>query len=130
MQFPSRGLLTRAGRTIEVIARSIIPGQRRLRAIVKSRMGGSLVFNAIWLASQLRRREDPDDLTMSPEQSASITGEQDNSAAENSILETVVSLPQQDILTWGVWNDQLYDELGMSWDRQDFQIFSGTTDPF
>ncbi|KAI9666510.1 MAG: hypothetical protein M1821_004446 [Bathelium mastoideum] len=130
MQFPSRGLLTRAGRTIEVIARSIFPGQRRLRAIVKSRMGGSLIFNAIWLASQLRRREDPDDLTVSPAQSVSIADGQDNSTAENNTLETVVSLPQQELFPWGVWDDQLYDDLGISWDGQVFQPFSDTTDLF
>jgi hypothetical protein len=130
MQFPSRGLLTRAGRTIEVIARSIVPGQRRLRAIVKSRMGGSLIFNAIWLASQLRRREDPDDLTVSPVQSTSMVGGQNNSAAENNTLETMVTLPQQEFFPWGIWNDQLYDDLGITWDGQGFQTFSSATDPF
>lgn len=130
MQFPSRGLLARAGRTIEAIARSIVPSQRRLRAIVKSRMGGSLIFNAIWLASQLRRREDPDDLTVSPAQSASIASGQDNSDAENYTLETVVSLTPEEFFPWGIWDDQLYDDLGISWDGQVFQTFSGTTDPF
>lgn len=131
MQFPSRGLLTRAGRTIEVIARSIIPGQRRLKPIVKSRMGGSLIFNAIWLASQLRRREDPDDLTVSPAHSVLVSGgPNDGSAAENNTLEAIAPLPEPDIFPWGVWNDQLYDDLGINWEGQGFQPFSGTIDPF
>ncbi|PVI01779.1 hypothetical protein DM02DRAFT_704147 [Periconia macrospinosa] len=131
MQFPSRGLLTRAGRTIEVIARSIVPGRRRLKPIVKSRMGGSLIFNSIWLVSQLRRREDPDDLTVSPAQTVSEAGGQnDNAAVESSTLEAMVSLPEPEFFPWGIWNDQLYDDLGINWEGQGFQGFSGTIDPF
>lgn len=134
MQFPSLGLITRAGRTIEVIARSIVPGQRRLEPIVKSRMGGSLVFNALWLASQLRERGDPDDLSVAHVQGVhGIAGRQDNgdSAAEREILETAVAHgPQYEVFPWGVWNDQVYDELEMSWDGQVLQTSSGAMYPF
>ncbi|OAL47241.1 hypothetical protein IQ07DRAFT_134475 [Pyrenochaeta sp. DS3sAY3a] len=133
MQFPSRGLLTRAGRTIEVIARSIVPGQRRLEPIVKSRMGGSLVCNALWLASRLRGRGDPDDLSVALGQEVyGVGGRQDDGggAAEREGLEAVGFGSQVEVFPWGVWDDGVYDELGMSWDGQVLQTSSGTMYPF
>jgi hypothetical protein len=119
-QFSSRKELVRAARTLEVFGRSVVPGQRRIRTMVKTRMGASLNYNAIWTVAKLRGREfDPES-----EVSASVTVEPAAVAAESAnnldLLSTNSRInPAYDTLfPWGVWDDATYDQLGFAFNEQ------------
>lgn len=56
-QHHSREEFQRAARTLEVLSRAMVLGGRRIKSTVKSGMGASLNYNAIWTAASLRGSE-------------------------------------------------------------------------
>ncbi|KAF1998843.1 hypothetical protein P154DRAFT_621331 [Amniculicola lignicola CBS 123094] len=119
-QFTSRTEFDRAARTIEVLARSIVPGDRRIETIVKTRMGASLHYNAIWTAAKLRGR------LHVPELVGAIAASEDPIGSSIG----VDTLQLDPIFPWGIWDDTAYDELGLGLDDQSFAAFPGPMGPF
>jgi hypothetical protein len=138
-QFRSRAEIIRAAHTIEVLGRAVVPGQKRIKTVVKMRMGASLSYNAIWAAATLRGREfDPEYTTTMSAAASSMNrhiGEHapnisSTATAGNELpctgtpFGTAVEPP----FPWGLWNDAIYDELG--WDAQLFPGLSSGMNPF
>ena len=121
-QYPSRKEISRAARRLEVLGRSIVPGQRRIQTMIKTRMGASLNYNAIWTVAKLRGREfDAEfDAEFEPkvdpkyDVSASIIGGPTDLQFADSRLP-----PAYDTnFPWGVWDDATYDQLGFNVNEQ------------
>lgn len=119
-QFQSRREFQRAARTLEVLARSVVPGERRIKTMVKTRMGASLHYNAVWAAAQLRgRQHDPEFVVIVPPPQAQIEAD---SLANVSELEP--------LLPWGIWDDAAYDDNMFTLEPQLFSGFSAPMDLF
>ncbi|KAJ4364955.1 hypothetical protein N0V83_008571 [Neocucurbitaria cava] len=125
-QYVSREEVLRAADTIEVLGRSVVPGERRIKTIVKTRMGGSLNYNAVWTASKLRGRQHDPEFTVAasaPEERiesnplVDVLGVMDNTGATSSSLDagTPLVLGPDFVFPWGIWDDAAYDglELGL-----------------
>ena len=121
-QYPSRKEVSRAARRLEVLGRSIVPGQRRIQTMIKTRMGASLNYNAIWTVAKLRSREF--DAQFDPEFEPESDPKYDVSASvmvEPTALQSVdLRVPAAyDInFPWGVWDDATYDQLGFNFNEQ------------
>jgi hypothetical protein len=112
-QFLSREEFLRAARTIEVLARSVVPGERRIKTMVKTRMGASLNYNAIWTAAKLRGREHDPEFTVA----ASTSGE------SVEVYPLMNSMDSESVFPWGIWDDAVYDELMLGLDDQSLPGF-------
>lgn len=119
-QFLSREESLRAAYTIEVLARSVVPGERRIKTIVKTRMGASLNYNAVWTASKLRGHQDNPEFTVA----ASASGGPIES------LPLVNALDSEPVFPWGIWDDAAYDELMLELNDQSFSEFPAPMDLF
>jgi hypothetical protein len=109
-QFHTRQEFQRAACTLEVLARYVVPGERRIKTIVKSRMGASLNYNAIWTAASLRGGE--------VEQESVVTG-----AAAQEGIETYFASDTFDLnagFPWGFWDGTGLDDDVMG---ETYQLF-------
>ncbi|KAF2662881.1 hypothetical protein K491DRAFT_672723 [Lophiostoma macrostomum CBS 122681] len=111
-QFHSREEFQRAARTLEVLARAVVPGGRRIKTIVRTRMGASLNYNAVWTAAELRGRQHDPGFTV----------------AASAALEPIERYPlvsasaPENVFPWGAWDDAAYDENAFGLEPQ---LFSG-----
>jgi len=134
-RFPCVAQKVRAARTIELLGRTIVPDRGRMVTHVKSRMGASLVYNAIWTASELRgRMNDPEWSTSaattpqviqdSPiststalpaptiHESYSVAGlDASSSSFDISSQPLPQNFPFEQQFPWGIWSDSLFDAL-------------------
>lgn len=140
-QFVSREEILRATRTIEVLGRSIVPGERRVKTMIKTRMGASLSYNAIWTAAKLRGREQDPEYTVTP----STSGAQVDAGPGTDTLEDLGSMAMEQVPTtssiplvpafeqafpWGIWDDAAFDELGFQLDEHTFPGLTGSMNNF
>lgn len=127
-QYRSREEIIRAADTIEVLGRSVVPGERRIKTIVKTRMGGSLNYNAVWTAAKLRGRQHDPEFTVA----ASAPEEPIESNPLVSALEVMGSTPllSDFVFPWGIWDDAAYDGLYLGRDDQLFSASSAPMDLF
>ena len=113
-QYPSRKEISRAARRLEVLGRSVVPGQRRIQTIIKTRMGASLNYNAIWTIAKIRGREFDSEFDPEPGVSASFAVEPTALHPPDSRLPP----PYDTNFPWGVWDDATYDQLGFAFNEQ------------
>lgn len=140
-QFSSREEICRAVRTLEVLGRSVVPGQQRMKTIVKTRMGASLCYNAIWTASTLRGREHDPEYTVTSSgpgeeshvhSSSNLSGFLDSATtgSEHSNASRAIPPALEPFFPWGIWDNAAYDQLGFGLDYQSLSGFSGAMDIF
>jgi hypothetical protein len=109
----------RAARTLEVLARFVVPGARRMKNIVRTRMRTSLNYNAIWTAVSLR---DSGVDSVSTVASAA-PGKDTESYPNTNALDLNSAFP------WGLWADATFDESALDPTYQLFSDFPMTIDP-
>jgi hypothetical protein len=119
MQYHTREEFQRAARTLEVLARFVVPGERRIKTIVKSRMGASLNYNAIWTVASLRGGEADDAFTNIA------------TAPQTGTIEPCVNTDTFDVnsaFPWGLWDDVTFEESVLGATYQLFSDFSMSMD--
>jgi hypothetical protein len=135
VRFPSTPQIIGAAKNLEVLGRTIIPDQGRMVTIVKTRLGASLLYNAIWTAGYLRgRHNDPEFSTTvstpsQPTDSLASTNElhsmtNSSTVAANLDVDSLLSEDLAPDFPWGVWDDALFDALGYDWYWQPGQDIS------
>ena len=140
-QFLSMEEVLRAAHTIEVLGRSVVPGQKRIKTMVRTRMGASLNFDVIWLAAKLRGREHDPEFTLNASTSkepgdsypgVSVSKNLGNTTVENGppITSAPFSSEFSECFPWGIWDDAVYDELRLGLDHQPFSDFPNLLDNF
>jgi hypothetical protein len=120
--------LVSTAKIIEVLGRTIIPGQGRIVNKVKTRMGASLTYNAIWTAAKLRGKEqDPDFSVTALRLNA---GNESPSVADRTINkdhdfvepsdDTFITSEQH--FPWGVWDNDAFDAIW--WNQWELETLS------
>jgi hypothetical protein len=137
----------RAAASLEVLARALSPDKERMVTTVKTRMGASLRFNAIWTAAMLRGfYSDPKysvDACPAAIQSSHAPTFTPNAPAMTLPMlaeHTPTAPPMQqpmlpatvdnESLPWGIWDDSVFDAWGIPWDDQAYADMAGTMDFF
>jgi len=124
-----------AARTIEVLDQVLI------KSTIKTRMGASLSYNAIWTTARLRGRENDPEYTVNVSVSkepthiypgASVADDLGSIATDMAPLDTILALQptMEQVFPWRIWDDAVYDQLGFVVDEQSFSGFSGALDIF
>ncbi|KAF2492110.1 hypothetical protein BU16DRAFT_564574 [Lophium mytilinum] len=135
----------RAAASLEVLARTIVPNKERMATNVKSRMGASLMYNAIWTAANIRGFHlDPkysvdaspvaQHNSLTPISSTNVadlsrTASSDARPSGPSVPEPMLPA-MNDTFPWGVWDNGLFDALGFSWEDQPYAEIAGNMDFF
>jgi len=123
-QYTGRPELPRTAKTIEVLGRMIVPGKGEMLNKVKTRMGASLTYNAIWTAATLRGRQHDPDFSVAASNTPQsgihyIAPDATNmSIGTSTVITQTATQPAVDIpeleqyFPWGVWDNDAYDALG------------------
>lgn len=139
-KFQSSYQHVRASNTMEVLARMIVPDHGRMVTYVKSRLGASIIYNAVWTAATIRgRHNDPEfSTTASPSTQPNSTpsatdGTDQNMGTVADFSQGADFMPQQATtfnhsFPWGLWDDELFDALGYGWSDQPYPDMSGNMD--
>ena len=133
-RFQSSYQHVRAAKTMEVLARTIVPDQGRMVTHVKTRLGASLLYNAIWTAAKIRGRlNDPEfSITATPSNStpSATDGMDQDMRTVAGFSQSADMMSQQATafshsFPWGLWDDELFDTLGFGWNDQPYPDMSG-----
>jgi hypothetical protein len=104
---------------------------------VKTRLGASLLYNAIWTAAKIRGRlNDPEfSITAIPSNStpSATDGMDQDMRTVADFSQGADMMPQQATafghsFPWGLWDDELFDTLGFGWNDQPYPDMSGNID--
>ena len=136
-RFQSSYQHVRAAKMMEVLARTIVPDHGRMVTHVKTRLGASLLYNAIWTAAKIRGRlNDPEfSITATPSNStpSATDGMDQDMRTVAEFSQSTDMMSQQTTafnhsFPWGLWDDELFDALGFGWSDQPCPDMSGIMD--
>ena len=130
----------RAARTIEVLGRMPIARNARKSLHVNTRLGASLMFDAVWTAAQIRNRPNESserpltptleaDLQTAANAAAAARSISDFSDMQHHISEQTVQLADPNwSFPWGLWDDRLFD--AMAFEQHMAFDMNGLQEPF
>lgn len=140
IRFRSSDQHIRAAKTIEVLGRTIVPGHGKIITQVKTRLGASLFYNAMWTAAKLRGRHNDPEYSTTAAPSMQSNGAPCATGSASPLMS--VAVPQSsDMISqhpsafdhsfpWGLWDDNLFDALGFEWDKSPCPDMLGAMDTF
>ena len=139
-RFQSSYQHVRAAKMIEVLARTIVPGRGRMVTHVKTRLGASLLYNAIWTAAKIRGRLNDPEFSVTETPTTQPNSTPSTTDGTDQDMRTIADFSQSaDIMSqqamafdhsspWGLWDDELFDALGFGWNDQPYPDMSGIMD--